>query len=123
MDTEWLGLGSTIAAALLAFLFGRINLARATQHEREEDLRRTRIEAYATYCSNIVDYRRAQLHRWFASQDHGGSHAVELVLPGVADDVRSSRAGAWSAFYRVLMICNDEAIVQRAREVLAITVR
>jgi hypothetical protein len=120
MDAEWIGFGTTIAAATLAFLFGRVNLARATQHEREEDLRRTRIEAYATFCSNIVEYRRAQLHRWFVGQDHGGPDAVELERPQVADDVRSSRAGAWSAFYRVLMICNDEDIVRQARATLEI---
>lgn len=113
--------GGTILTALLAFAFGRVNLSRATQHQREEDLRRTRIETYATFCSNIVEYRRAQLHRWFVGQDLGGAEAVERARPDVADDVRSSRAGAWSAFYLVLMICNDERIASQARETLRLT--
>jgi hypothetical protein len=118
----WLGLGGTIAAALLAFIFGRINLTRANEHERAEALRQESIHTFATFCACVVEYRRSQLHRWFVGQDVGGdSRTVEERRPKVADDVRTSRAAAWSAFYRLLMICTGEDLTHQARKALQLT--
>jgi hypothetical protein len=121
MSSAWLGIATTVMAAVLAFLFGRINLTRATRSQREEDVRRQRLETYATFCSNVIDFRRAQLHRWHVGRRLGGPVAVEENLPDVANDVRKSRAAAWAAYYRVLMICNDTEIEQRARKALDAT--
>jgi len=121
VSNEWIGAVVAIVATVLAFVFGRMNLARATEDERQEAIRHHRIEAYATFCSSVVEYRRSQLTRWYAGQDHGGPLAIEQKRPGVAADLRASRAAAWSAFYRVLMISDDESVVDQAKTALVAT--
>ena len=122
MEATLIGISGTIVAALLAFLLGRVNLARAYEHERSESLRHERIRTFATFCAAVVEYRRAQLHRWFVGADHGNDpRTVEERRPDVAEDVRNCRAAAWSAFYRLLMICDDDALAVQARETLALT--
>src|SRR4051812_30994864 len=85
---SWIGLGGTLAAALLAFMFGRVNFARASEHELAEALRQERIHTFATFCAAIIEYRRAQLHRWFTGRDWSDDgRSVEEQRPEVADDV------------------------------------
>jgi hypothetical protein len=80
------------------------------------------VDTYAAFCVSVIEYRRAQLHRWFVGTDLGGSAAVvEERRPQVAEDVRQCRAAAWGKFYEVLMICNDDQVVQRARHALDLT--
>ncbi len=123
MDS-WIGLGRTLAAALLAFMFGRVNLSRANEHEQAEALRQERIGSFATFCAAVVEYRRAQLHRWFVGNDHGGdARSVEERRPDVAQGVRDSRAAAWSSYYRLLMVCGDDALAEHAKSTLALTKR
>jgi hypothetical protein len=121
---SWIGLGGTLAAALLAFMFGRVNLSRASEHEQAEALRQERLHTFATFCAAVVEYRRSQLHRWFVGQDlEGDGRSVEEQGPEVAMGVRDSRAAAWSAYYRLLMVCDDEALASQARDTLALTKR
>ena len=113
---------ASIILAVLGFALGRMNLKARTSLERTEELRRRRIDTYAAFCASVVEYRRAQLHRWFVALDLGGSGVVvEEQRPDVAEDVRRSRAAAWSDFYRVLMICADDTIEDLARQALAMT--
>lgn len=121
MDS-WIGLGGTVAAALLAFLFGRVNLSRANEHEQAEALRQERIRSFATFCAAVVEYRRSQLHRWFVGSDHGDdARSVEERRPDVAQGVRDSRAAAWSSYYRLLMVCDDDELARHAKATLTLT--
>lgn len=113
---------ASVILAVLGFALGRMNLKASTSLERNEELRRRRIDTYAAFCASVVEYRRAQLHRWFVAPDLGGSGVViEEQRPDVAEDVRRSRAAAWSDVYRVLMICADDTIEDLARRALALT--
>jgi|GEM_PF-2002796 hypothetical protein len=114
----------SIVLAVLGFVLGRVNLNASTSLERNEELRRRRMDTYAAFCASVVEYRRAQLHRWFVKYDLGGSGPdVERQRPDVAEDVRRSRAAAWADFYRVLMICGDQAVEDHARHALTLTRR
>ncbi len=122
MNASWVGFVGTIVAAMLAFVFGRVNLRRASDHERSESLRAERLATYATFCAAIVEYRRAQLHRWFVSRDlAGGVEAIHADRPDVADELRASRAAAWSAYYRLVMITDEHALRERAHAILVLT--
>jgi hypothetical protein len=113
---------ASVVLAVVGFALGRMNLRASTALERNEDLRRRRIDTYAAFCASIVEYRRAQLNRWFVGHDVGGSGPdVEQQRPEVAEDVRRSRATAWADFYRVLMICDDVAIEALARASMEVT--
>jgi hypothetical protein len=117
----WLGLLGSLVLAVLAFLFGRVNLNRQNAVQRDEDLRRARLDTYSALCETIVEYRRAQLHRWFVGRDVGAADEVERQRPEVADEVRRTRAAAWGQFYRVVMICNDDELERRARVAMSLT--
>lgn len=110
----WIGVAGTVVAALLAFVFGRVNLARASDHERSESLRHQRLEVFGGFCAAMVQYRRAQLQRWFDRQ--GDSQAVGSAT--AADQVRTARADAWSSYYQLLMLTDDPAITGAARDLL-----
>src|SRR5262245_57279426 len=128
MSNAWIGAGGAIVTALLAFALGRINLKHSNDVERQEALRAERLNAYAGFCAAAVEYRRAQLHRWFVGQDLAQSGhdetpqariaRVEHQRPEVAEDVRTARAGAWGCYYRVLMIGTDDDVAAQARHTL-----
>lgn len=117
----WLGILGSAVVAVLAFAFGRINLNRQNAVERDAEIRRARLESFATFCAAIIEYRRAQLHRWFVGSDVGSAEQVEQRRPEVAEEVRRTRAAAWGQFYRVVMICGDDELERRAHEAMALT--
>jgi hypothetical protein len=117
----WIGIAGTVVAALLAFIFGRVNLSRASDHERSEALRRQRLDVFGGFCAAVVQYRRAQLHRWFEGSQNGVPSPAQVVPPEVDDEVRSSRADAWAAYYRMLMLTDDKNLTDDAKRVLELT--
>lgn len=119
----WLGLVTAVAAALLSFLFGRIQLGRANALQREEELRRRRVEVYASFCSAVVEYRRAQLTRWYAQAHLSSGETLDTARPQIVEDVRTRRAAAWSEYYKVLMIANDQDVALAARHALRLARR
>lgn len=123
MTQAWLGVLGSVIVAALAFVFGRVNLESATKAQREEELRRRRVDTYAAFCVAVIEYRRAQLHRWYVGDRVGGNVEIEAQRPEVAEDVRLTRAEAWGQFYQVLMVCSDEELVGLARDALRLTRR
>jgi len=119
--TGWIGIAGTVVAALLAFIFGRVNLSRASEHERSEALRRQRLEVFGCFCAAIVQYRRAQLHQWFEGSQDGVARQAAAIPQQVDDEVRASRADAWAAYYRMLMLTDDKNLTDDARRVLDLT--
>ena len=117
----WIGIAGTVVAALLAFIFGRVNLSSAIDHERSEALRHQRLEVFGAFCAAIVQYRRAQLHRWFEGSQDGVPSAGKAVPPEVDDEVRAARADAWAAYYQMLMLTDDKSFTDDARRVLTLT--
>lgn len=117
----WIGVAGTVVAALLAFVFGRVNLSRASDHERSEALRRQRLEVFGGFCAAIVQYRRAQLHRWFEGSRDGVPSLAAPVSSDVDNEVRASRADAWAAYYQMLMLTGDKNLTDDAKRVLELT--
>jgi hypothetical protein len=115
VTSAWVGFSSAVVVAVLTFLFGLLNLRRNTRNQRAEELRRRRVQVYAAFCAGVIDYRRAQLHRWHVTARLGSAEKVEKKAPDVAEDVRRSRSTAWGHFYEVLMICNDLQVEAEAR--------
>lgn len=121
MNPAVIGLSGTVVAALLAFFLGRVNLRSANEHARQEALRQERVHTFAAFCAAVVEYRRSQLHRWFVGRDYDDRQSVEEARPQVAADVRDSRAAAWSGFYRLLMVCDNDDLADKARHTLVLT--
>jgi hypothetical protein len=132
MDAWVGGLIASLVLAVVGFVLGgvqqnrqnemaREEALRQNETAREEVLRQTRLDSYAALCSAIIEYRRAQLHRWFVGQDIGASDVVEQQRPEVADEVRRTRAAAWGQFYKVVMICNDDHLETLARDAMKLT--
>lgn len=129
----WIGgVGASVVVAVVGFILGRVqqnrqnemareDARRQNETVREESLRQTRLDSYSALCSAIIEYRRAQLHRWFVGQDVGAPDIVEQQRPDVANEVRRTRAAAWGQFYKVVMICNDDRVEALAREAMALT--
>lgn len=117
----WIGIAGTVVAALLAFIFGRVNLSRASDHERSEALRRQRLEVFGGFCAAIVQYRRAQLHRWFEGSQEGVPDRSKAIPPEVDNEVRAARADAWALYYQMLMLTDDKNLTDNARQVLTLT--
>jgi len=117
----WIGIAGTVVAALLAFIFGRVNLSRASDHERSEALRRQRLNVFGSFCAAIVQYRRALLHRWYEGSQDGMPDPAAAISPELEDQVRASRADAWAAYYQMLMLTDDQALTDDARQVLRLT--
>jgi hypothetical protein len=115
------GLIASLLLAVVGFFLGGVQQNRQNEIARDEALRETRLDAYAALCSAIIEYRRAQLHRWFVGQDIGAASAVEQNRPEVADEVRRTRAAAWGQFYKVVMICNDDHLETLARDAMKLT--
>ncbi|SDY08554.1 hypothetical protein SAMN05661080_02267 [Modestobacter sp. DSM 44400] len=115
MGSAWVGFSSAVVVAVLTFGFGLLNLRRNTTNQRAEELRRRRVEVYSAFCAGVIEYRRAQLHRWHVTARLGSTEKVEKKAPDVAEDVRRNRATAWGRFYEVLMICNDPHVESEAR--------
>jgi hypothetical protein len=115
---EWI---TIVGSSLLGFALGSINLSRQNKVERDAEIRRARLESYSALCAAIIEYRRAQLHRWFVGVDIGSAEQVELTRPEVAQEVRLTRAAAWGQFYKVVMICGDDELERRARAAMTLT--
>ena len=46
---------------------------------------------------------------------------LKKPAPQVAGDERDSRAAAWSGFYRLLMVCDNDDLADKARRALVLT--
>jgi hypothetical protein len=110
-----------VVLAVVSFGLGLFTNWATARREREDELRRRRVEAYARFCANVIEYRRAQLHRWYVGATVGGPNEVEEKRPEVAEDVRAHRAAAWAGFYEVSMICADAGVEAQARRCLVTT--
>jgi hypothetical protein len=118
MPEAWSPLIVAAVAAVLAFVLGLLRLSRDTKVQRNEDLRRRRVEAYAAFCAAAIEYRTAQTNRWHAYHALDGQLELDTEPPELAKDLRTSRGAAWSRYYEVLMICDDPSIVEAANDAL-----
>ncbi|RZU30942.1 hypothetical protein [Blastococcus saxobsidens] len=98
--------GALIGAAL-PVLLGLWKTRDDARVQRNEELRRRRTEVYMAFCGAALDYRRAALNQWDVRARLGGKEAAARTEPAVGEDVRATRATAWSRYYEVFMLSSD----------------
>lgn len=110
METALIGvvgaLAGTIVGSLLTQLLQRRNAAQARLHE-------ARLEAYRSFATAVMDFRKALMDRWFMeNEDRPNLHG---------HDVYATRSAVWAAYYQVVLVAGDENIIQRAQHARELT--
>lgn len=99
-----------IVGALVGLVIGLLKTGYDTRVQRNEELRRRRMEAYVGFCGAALEYRRAVLNQWYVRTRLGGKDAATATSPEVDEDVRATRATAWTRYYEVSMLSDDSDI-------------
>lgn len=99
-------LSGTIVGSLLTQFLQRSNAAAGRLHE-------ARIDAYGRFAAAVMDYRRALMDRWFINNE---GRAVPA-----GHDVYGMRSAVWAAYFQVLLVAGDSAIVRRAEQARDLT--
>jgi hypothetical protein len=94
-------LAGTIVGSLLTQRLQRRNLALARLHE-------ARIDAYRTFAATAMEFRKAQMDRWFIENEYRPDSATHNVY--------AIRSAAWAAYYQIVLLAHDRAIIERAEE-------
>lgn len=94
-------LAGAVVGALLTQTLQRRNLASGRVHE-------ARIEAYRNLAAALMDFRSALMARWFREN--------EGTLQEDAPNVYQCRSAAWAAYYQVVLVTNDDAVLRLAAE-------
>jgi hypothetical protein len=92
-------LAGTVLGALLTQGLQRCNAAYAKVHD-------ARLEAYRTFAAAAMNYRRALIDRWFV--ENAGRPRSE------AEDVYAARSALWAAYFQVVLVAADPAVVELA---------
>lgn len=101
----------TLSGAVLAFLFQSLTARRQRRDAVADRTRAERIEAASALPTAMVGYRHAQIARR-AMQLEGGSDRT------LDNEVRATRAQAWSALYRFELLVDDEAVRDAAYDLM-----
>jgi hypothetical protein len=113
-DVVIAGIAGLIGGFLTQFVYAR-RLAeeahRATQLER---LRQDRIQSYSDFAGSLIEYRRAQLARWFAERDGRASEGDARAR----EEAWVRRAAALDRYYRVVLLADSAAITAAAKQAL-----
>jgi hypothetical protein len=99
-------LSGTIVGSLLTQVLQRRNAAAGRLHE-------ARIDAYGSFAAAVMDYRKALMDRWYINNE---SRAAP-----VGHDVYAMRSAVWAAYFQVLLVAGDTAIVRRAEQARDLT--
>jgi hypothetical protein len=113
--------GAAVGAAI-TLLLGLLKTRHDARVQRSEELRRRRMEVCMAFCGAALDYRRAVLNQWYVRARSGGKDAVIRDQPAVGEDVRATRAAAWSRYYEVFMLSSD-GVAEAADAALQSTAR
>lgn len=93
---------------------------RADSAAKAQALRADRVAAYSAFAERVMDWRRSQVDRGMLASE---SPPVGQADDAVRDENRRVRAAAWTAFYRVKLLCDDPDIEVKARAVIEATRR
>ncbi|WP_426564188.1 hypothetical protein ACPPVT_22225 [Angustibacter sp. McL0619] len=102
----------TLAGVVLAYLLQSLTAARQRRYDIADRARRERLEAAAALPAALVGYRHAQIARRMA-QLRTGNRSEPL-----RNEVRSARAEAWSALYRLDLLLDDRPVRDAAYELM-----
>jgi hypothetical protein len=98
-------LAGTVVGSLLTQAMQRRNAAHARLHE-------ARIEAYRSFATSVMEYRKALMDRWFIENE---GRKVD------GHDAYARRSAVWAAYYQVLLVAGDHAIFQLAQDARDLT--
>ena len=115
----FLGIAGTLAATVLA---GRNQVKTAEAAARAEDARRMgdrRVAAFAAFASHVIDYRRAELHRWHeVNNSRLSGSPIDAELAPSAGEARSARSAAWGELYLVRLLWDEPTVPEGAEQLL-----
>ena len=117
MDNTWVGVVGVAVGAVASYPFQTLHARRSDSHARAQALRAERVAAYSAFAEKIMDWRRSQIARTVSIEALVGS--VEVAA--VKDENRRVRTAAWTALYRVQLLCDDPDIEKLAHQVIQVT--
>ena len=94
-------LAGTVAGSLLTQILQRQSSALGRLHD-------ARIDSYGTFAAAAMDFRRAQMGRWFTKK--AGRYDPTV------DDVYEARSRTWAAYYRVVLLTSRSEVIICAGE-------
>ncbi|MGW6316579.1 hypothetical protein [Streptomyces sp. NPDC055099] len=102
----------TLLGAGFTHLFQQRATQRARAFEREEELRRERLDAFCVYAGILVNLRRVLVTRWYcAHEDRPEEQAREARQRSY--DLRSD---AQEALFRIQMLTDSEEVLRQGQE-------
>lgn len=120
MASAWVAVLGTLLGVTVSFVLQRLNAARAESSARSESIRTSRIDAYSAFAEKVMEWRRTQIIRRMLDVGPESGHPPQDG-ERVRDENRRDRAAAWTAFYRVKLLCDDAGLEHLARGVLDAT--
>lgn len=114
-----LGIAGTLAGVALTSRTQQRTTARAEKAADRRRLADQRVDAFTAFASDLIDYRRAELHRWHeVDQERQRGKRLDPDDAVSAPEARASRSAAWGSFYRLRLLSDDESLLERAEELL-----
>ncbi|GAA4123694.1 hypothetical protein GCM10022415_29110 [Knoellia locipacati] len=115
MDSAWVGVVGAVVGAVASYPFQVLHAKRTDAYSRSQQLRTERVAVYSSFAEKIMDWRRSQNRR---KKRSFGREASGSADPVISDENQRVRAAAWSAYYRVKLLCDDPEIDRVAFEAL-----
>ena len=104
-----------LIGSIATYLVQNLMARRAESFERQERLRRERMEVYSAFAAEAMDARRAQINRWYQRKDAGrGSAEYDEAK---ADSYRG-RTEARRERYRIELVADDPDLTGLAEAVV-----
>ncbi len=123
MDDVWVALLSVMGTLAAVLVTAHVQRRASRDAELRDERRRLadrRAEAMADFARNLIDYRRAELQRWFEVENarkHG--ERLDPDAAGAGELVRTTRSTSWGEFYRLRLLWDDDEILGNARDLLS----
>jgi hypothetical protein len=121
VETALLAGGFALLGGFLGqYVYARRLASHAHREGQRERLRQDRIQAYSDFAGALIEYRRAQLARWFLDHDDAADPAD---VHRTRDESRVRRAVALDRYYRVTLLAGSQTVKKAADQALQHTHR
>lgn len=104
-----------VVGALLGYPIQLWLAKRADAAAQSQQLRADRVAAYSAFAEKVMDWRRSQSVR---RELYLSPTRDAREYDAVSDENKRARAAAWTAYYRVRLLCGSAAINALAYEVI-----
>src|SRR4051794_35638807 len=107
-----LGIMGTLSAGVLTSTLQHRSARETQAWQNRQRLWDKRAEVVSKYASQMTEFRRAEVQCWHQVADarkEGRSIDVDHAPSG--DDLRTARVAAWSAFYELRLLWDDEDLI------------